>query len=102
MRPPRTERGPDHSSQTTTVLVVSASMGAGHDGAARELRRRLERRGDTVDLVDFLDLMPLRFGRVLRASYRLQLPRRAVELRARVPPARERVLVSCGLRSSRS
>jgi UDP-N-acetylglucosamine:LPS N-acetylglucosamine transferase len=73
MRPRRTERGREHPIRATTVLIVSASMGAGHDGAARELQGRLERRGDTVVVVDLLDLFPIRFGRVLRASYRFQL-----------------------------
>ena len=55
------------------LLVVSASMGAGHDGAARELARRLERRGHEAVVVDFLDAMPLRIGPVLRVIYGWQL-----------------------------
>jgi len=43
-------------------------MGAGHDGAARELARRLERRGHEAVVVDFLDAMPLRIGPVLRVT----------------------------------
>ncbi|WP_367137602.1 glycosyltransferase [Streptomyces sp. STD57] len=40
------------------MLVVSGSMGAGHDGAARELVRQLRERGaDTVSR-DFLDALP--------------------------------------------
>ncbi len=55
------------------ILFVSASMGAGHDGFARELGRRAEAAGYEVDAVDFLDLLPLHAGRVLRAVYRVQL-----------------------------
>jgi len=55
------------------VLVVSASMGAGHDGAARELRRRLEAMGHGVTLVDYLDAVPLRAGPLVRSSYKWQL-----------------------------
>ena len=55
------------------ALVVSASMGAGHDGAARELARRLEEDGHQVAVVDFLTAMPLRIGPLLRVVYGWQL-----------------------------
>jgi len=55
------------------VLVVSASMGEGHNGAARELVRRLEERGHTTRVVDFLDAAPLGIGALTRTSYELQL-----------------------------
>ena len=55
------------------VLIVSASMGAGHDGAARELARRLEARGHTTKIVDFLDMPPLGIGSFVKWSYQLQL-----------------------------
>src|SRR6202521_6034157 len=55
------------------VLIVSASMGAGHDGAARELSHRLEARGHETRIVDFLDMPPLGFGRFIRWTYQLQL-----------------------------
>ncbi len=54
------------------VLVVSARMGAGHDGAARELCRRLEARGIETKTVDFLDASP-RLGRAMKAVYELWL-----------------------------
>ncbi|MDQ6796439.1 MAG: hypothetical protein M3011_00200 [Actinomycetota bacterium] len=60
-------------SRPLKVLIVSASMGAGHDGAARELRRRLEEMGHGVTLVDYLDAVPLRAGAVVRSSYKWQL-----------------------------
>jgi UDP-N-acetylglucosamine:LPS N-acetylglucosamine transferase len=43
--------------RTRTVLIISASIGAGHDGAAAELRRRLERQGYEVQVRDFLDAL---------------------------------------------
>jgi processive 1,2-diacylglycerol beta-glucosyltransferase len=60
-------------SERERVLILSASMGAGHDGAARELAQRLRRMGRQVAVVDFLDCMPLRLGPLLRLGYRLQL-----------------------------
>jgi UDP-N-acetylglucosamine:LPS N-acetylglucosamine transferase len=53
--------------------VVSASVGAGHDGAAQELARRLEAAGYGVDRHDFLDLLPPGWGRLLRGGYALEL-----------------------------
>ena len=55
------------------VVIVSARIGAGHDGAARELARRLRLGGFRVDRVDFLDLLPGRLGEALCALYRWQL-----------------------------
>src|SRR5438477_7780605 len=55
------------------VLVVSASMGGGHDGAGRELVRRLRARGHNAQMVDFLSAFPLRIGWVVRAGYYLEL-----------------------------
>ncbi len=48
-------------------------MGAGHDGAARELKGRLEALGDDVRIIDFLELPYLRFGAFMRWSYEAQL-----------------------------
>src|SRR5947208_15644425 len=55
------------------VLVISASMGGGHDGAGRELVRRLRARGHNAQMVDFLSAFPLRIGWVVRAGYYLEL-----------------------------
>ncbi|HLG92315.1 MAG TPA: glycosyltransferase, partial [Acidimicrobiales bacterium] len=52
--------------------MVSARMGAGHDGAAAELCRRLEARGHRPLKVDFLDAAP-RLGRALQRAYQAQL-----------------------------
>ncbi|MFC0549237.1 MGDG synthase family glycosyltransferase [Kutzneria chonburiensis] len=55
------------------VVIVSAGVGAGHDGAARELARRLTERGHTVDIHDYLDMLPGSLGRRLGAAYLRQL-----------------------------
>lgn len=49
-------------------MVVTARMGAGHDGAAAELRKRLEAMGVPTQSVDFLDASPLA-GRLLKVVY---------------------------------
>ncbi|GAA3512180.1 MGDG synthase family glycosyltransferase [Actinocatenispora rupis] len=57
------------------VVVVSASVGAGHDGAARELVRRLHAHGYDTDTYDFCRLLPARSGDLVRNGYRWQLRR---------------------------
>ncbi|MGC9665233.1 MGDG synthase family glycosyltransferase [Planosporangium sp. 12N6] len=51
------------------VVVISASAGAGHDGATRELAYRLDGRGFQVDCLDVTDIFPWRIGRLLRGTY---------------------------------
>ena len=58
---------------TPLALIVSASVGAGHDGAAAEIGAALRRAGYATARLDFLDLMPGRTGQWLRASYAAQL-----------------------------
>lgn len=55
------------------ILIVSAGVGAGHDGAGEHLRTSLIARGYAVTVLDFLDLLPGRLGWVLRDIYRVQL-----------------------------
>ncbi|HEX4704766.1 MAG TPA: glycosyltransferase [Pseudonocardiaceae bacterium] len=55
------------------IAIVSASLGAGHDGAAHEIGRRLSAAGHDVTCHDFLDLLPMGIGRRVRAAYRKQL-----------------------------
>ena len=55
------------------IAIVSASLGAGHDGAAREIARRLRTSGHLVDSYDYLELLPFGIGRRVRAAYRRQL-----------------------------
>ena len=51
------------------AVIVSASVGAGHDAVAEQLAARLEEAGVAVDRHDFLDLMPGSTGRVFVGSY---------------------------------
>jgi UDP-N-acetylglucosamine:LPS N-acetylglucosamine transferase len=55
------------------VVVISASFGAGHDGAARELVREFATAGYQVTCHDFLDLVWGPLGRTLRRTYENQL-----------------------------
>jgi UDP-N-acetylglucosamine:LPS N-acetylglucosamine transferase len=55
------------------VTIVSASIGAGHDGAAREIGRRLTGLGYRVQTLDFLDLLPGRTGAAMRHAYQTEL-----------------------------
>jgi UDP-N-acetylglucosamine:LPS N-acetylglucosamine transferase len=55
------------------VVVISASVGAGHDGVAVELSRRLRTLGFAVDRHDFVDLLPRRMGTLMRSAYHRQL-----------------------------
>jgi processive 1,2-diacylglycerol beta-glucosyltransferase len=48
-------------------------MGAGHDGAAKELRRRLEGGGHRVEVIDFLDAVAFHIGPAMRWFYLVQL-----------------------------
>lgn len=51
------------------IVIVSASVGAGHDGPADELGRRLHARGWWVDRPDGLRILPGRLGPDLRRLY---------------------------------
>src|SRR3954454_23021638 len=55
------------------VLVVSASIGAGHDGCAAEITRRLRAAGTPVRRIDYLDLLPAGWGQTLKQAYAKQL-----------------------------
>ncbi|MET8849820.1 glycosyltransferase [Amycolatopsis sp. NPDC004625] len=55
----------------TRIVIVSARVGAGHDGAAHALADRLT--GHDVEVIDFLDLLPGSFGRRLCGFYHRQL-----------------------------
>ncbi|GAA5188226.1 hypothetical protein GCM10023322_38420 [Rugosimonospora acidiphila] len=58
------------------IQVISASIGAGHDGAARELAGRLSERGFQVECMDLISVFPGWLGPFLRAMYRRMLTRR--------------------------
>lgn len=57
----------------TRVLIISASVGAGDVGNARELSRRLEALGHEVTVRDFLEAAPLRLGKALAKGYEAEL-----------------------------
>lgn len=57
------------------VLVVSGSVGAGHDGAANELASRLRAAGVEVDVRDLLAVLPAPIPRVLRDGYTVTVDR---------------------------
>jgi UDP-N-acetylglucosamine:LPS N-acetylglucosamine transferase len=58
---------------TRRYLLLSAGMGDGHVQVARELQRRLRARGSVADVVDILEVLPLRIGPLLRHGYRAML-----------------------------
>ncbi|WP_132420905.1 glycosyltransferase [Pseudonocardia endophytica] len=51
------------------VVVIGATVGQGHEGAARELSRRLSLHGVDVATYDYLDAVPAAARRVLRDLY---------------------------------
>jgi UDP-N-acetylglucosamine:LPS N-acetylglucosamine transferase len=51
------------------VLIVTGSVGAGHDGAARELAERLRASGVDADVRDYLTAVPRWFALLLRDGY---------------------------------
>jgi len=55
------------------IAVISASFGAGHDGAARQLVREFSLAGYTVTCHDFVELVWGPLGRGLRRAYENQL-----------------------------
>jgi UDP-N-acetylglucosamine:LPS N-acetylglucosamine transferase len=57
------------------AVIVSASVGAGHDAVAEELAARLEEAGVVVDRHDFLDVLPGPAGKILVGSYHGMLER---------------------------
>jgi processive 1,2-diacylglycerol beta-glucosyltransferase len=48
-------------------------MGAGHDGAARELVRRLQADGHQAEMRDFMASAPFKIGDAVKASYEFQM-----------------------------
>lgn len=57
------------------ALLVSAGMGAGHEGAAKELGRRLVAAGHEAEVVDFLATLPRPVAWGWRESYHVQVRR---------------------------
>lgn len=65
--------GRSTAGSTARVLVISGSVGAGHDGAADELIERLRKLGVRADRRDYLDAVPWFARRVLRDGYTLSV-----------------------------
>lgn len=61
------------TSDVPSVLIISAAMGAGHDGVAYELERRLHARGAQAKVYDYLEMLPARMGPFYRGFYQQQL-----------------------------
>ncbi len=61
------------STRPLRVLIVSATVGAGDAGNARELARRLRNLGHEVEIKDFLEAPPFRLGKVLTRGYEAEL-----------------------------
>ncbi|MER8187378.1 glycosyltransferase [Kitasatospora sp. NPDC094015] len=57
------------------VLVITGSVGAGHNGAARELVHRLRGLGVDATYRDYLDALPRRHQRLLQDGYALSAGR---------------------------
>ncbi|MFG2944491.1 MGDG synthase family glycosyltransferase [Streptomyces adustus] len=55
------------------IAIISAGVGAGHDGAAAGLAERLAEHGYLVDRHDFLELLPIGTGRLLCGVYHRML-----------------------------
>ncbi len=51
------------------VLILTSSMGAGHDVVSKELARRLEERGYGCHLMDMVEVLPWGFGKMIRGFY---------------------------------
>ena len=59
-----------HPPASGRVLILSASVGQGHQGAAHELARRLIAHGVEAEVRDYLDALPTVGRLVLRDGYR--------------------------------
>ncbi|MEV4553385.1 MGDG synthase family glycosyltransferase [Nonomuraea wenchangensis] len=57
------------------MLILTASMGSGHDGVAAELAARLAAENAEARIIDVLLLFPLRLGTALRRGYRWMILR---------------------------
>ena len=59
--------------QPLRVLIVSATVGAGDAGNARELARRLVEAGHEAEVRDFLESAPFGIGKALSKGYEAEL-----------------------------
>jgi UDP-N-acetylglucosamine:LPS N-acetylglucosamine transferase len=51
------------------ILILTGSVGAGHDNAARELKRKLEDRGAVVNVRDYIDALPFALKYIIKDKY---------------------------------
>ncbi|MEU2624362.1 glycosyltransferase [Streptomyces sp. NPDC007157] len=70
---PSPSAAPPQNPGTRRIAIISAGVGAGHDGAAAGLAQRLTEHGFRVDRHDFLDLLPAQAGRLLCGTYHRML-----------------------------
>ncbi len=66
-------RGVRSTTRPLRVLIVSATVGAGDAGNARELARRLVEAGHEAEVRDFLETPPLGIGKALSKGYEAEL-----------------------------
>ncbi len=77
MRPRLVQPGPPRprlaAREPRRFLILSASMGSGHDAVAAALSDRLTGMGHLVSRADVLDLLPAGLGRVIRSFYHVTI-----------------------------
>ncbi|WP_051267319.1 glycosyltransferase [Nakamurella lactea] len=61
------------SAPALRVVILTASIGAGHLGPANELARRLTDAGHAAEILDLVEVAPLRIGRAFRSLFHAQL-----------------------------
>jgi processive 1,2-diacylglycerol beta-glucosyltransferase len=54
-----------------SILIVSASIGAGHDGVALEMRTRLTAAGLNAQILDYFELIPSGVSQTIKFTYRV-------------------------------
>ncbi len=57
------------------ALILTASLGAGHDGVAGELSRRLEGAGYDTVTMDFCEILPWKLGTLIRSTFEFSVKR---------------------------
>ncbi|WP_163505746.1 MGDG synthase family glycosyltransferase [Fodinicola acaciae] len=57
------------SRHSRRIVILTGSVGGGHDGAAYELQRRLTERGFRAEVHDYLDFLPRKVGSFMRDNY---------------------------------
>ncbi|MEJ7648283.1 MAG: hypothetical protein WKF57_04405 [Nakamurella sp.] len=96
------------SRMAPSVLIVTASVGAGHDRPAHEMARRVRQRGGRAVVVDLVELAPL--GTVLRTAFRTILTRcpqlwgrlhESCDATGQLPPGIQAALNAAGRRLAR-